>query len=215
MRIRPIDFTASDLTIEPIEIAKYDRVRCNGSPELAYGRHRGPARPDVKQAAVLILFQRYSSQWHIILTKRSSKLGDHAGQISFPGGRIEQNESPWMAAVRETEEELGVLLPKLTPIGAIRPIYVFASHHWVRPFLAMQHNDLDFNPNRDEVETVISMPLPHLVASSPTLRPIVRGTYQFLAPHIEYQEHAVWGATAILLQDVKALLEAGELRILD
>src|SRR6056297_3397576 len=84
-------------------------LRWRMTPQLAYGRHRGPARLRSRQAAVAVcLMWRPTSGWIIPLTRRPDALRHHGGQICFPGGQIEPKESPRVAALREFEEELGL-----------------------------------------------------------------------------------------------------------
>src|SRR4051812_45028633 len=78
------------------------------APELSYGRHTSVPLVDVKRGAVLCLFFPTAGDWSLVLTERTSHLSSHAGQISFPGGRIERDETPEQAALREYEEELGL-----------------------------------------------------------------------------------------------------------
>src|SRR5689334_7956005 len=79
-------------------------ARAEYAPELSYGRHEGPPLVDVRHGAVLVLFYPQASDWHAVLTVRTSHLSSHAGQVSFPGGRIEPGETTEQAALREYEE---------------------------------------------------------------------------------------------------------------
>src|SRR5688572_17355351 len=83
-------------------------ARVRMSPELSYGRHAGPAPHTARQAAVIVLLFRRDGRWHIPLTERSATLTKHAGQISLPGGSIDEGESSSETAVRELGEELGI-----------------------------------------------------------------------------------------------------------
>src|SRR4051812_44121014 len=83
-------------------------VQARLQPELGYGRHFGPPLPGARQAAVLILLYRSAGEWIVPLTLRPTTMAAHAGQISFPGGSVDDGESVSAAACRELEEELGV-----------------------------------------------------------------------------------------------------------
>ena len=77
-------------------------------PELAYGRHAGPAAVDARQAAVLVLVYFQGGTWFVPVTVRTPGMREHAGQIALPGGAVEAEETPRQAALREFKEELGV-----------------------------------------------------------------------------------------------------------
>ncbi|MEM6471981.1 MAG: CoA pyrophosphatase [Planctomycetota bacterium] len=136
--------------------------RCNTSPRLAYGRHRGPASDVARQAAVLIALYPSTDNdeiW-VTLTRRPMTLSHHAGQVCLPGGRIEHGESAVEAAIREFKEELGVAPPSADPLGKMNPTYVFASDNVVTPIVvAGEAPATPWKPDPVEVDEVIEMPL--------------------------------------------------------
>lgn len=134
------------------------------APQLAYGRHRGPVIGEVRRAAVLIaLYFDPVQGWVAPLTLRPDDLEHHPGQISFPGGRIELNESEEEAARREFAEELGLVPRQAVIVGELSPIFVYASHHLVSPFVAvMPKPSLAWAPDPREVAEVIEFPLASL-----------------------------------------------------
>ena len=105
------------------------------APPHCLGKHFETPPADVRQAAVMILLYRHQGEWHIPLTVRAAHLKDHAGQISLPGGRIEPDESPEQAAVREIHEELSISDRNLQLIGRLSSIYLYVSHFFVTPVL--------------------------------------------------------------------------------
>src|SRR5215213_3882448 len=123
---------ARALSLPPISTS----LRAPYAPELSYGRHYGAPLVDMRHGAVLVLFHPTVSDWTMTLTVRTSHLSAHAGQVSFPGGRIEPGESPEQAALREYEEELG---PPGTcdVIGSLPDVNVYASNFLVTPVVAM------------------------------------------------------------------------------
>lgn len=143
------------------------------TPELAYGRHRGPAGIRSRQAAVaVVLLHDNERGWTIPLTRRPTTLRHHGGQICFPGGRIEPNESAEQAALREFEEELGVGLGPLQACGRLPQQYVYASDNEVTPFVFVAPRpDVPWSPDPVEVDEVLEMPLSALV-DNPVIQPV-------------------------------------------
>jgi 8-oxo-dGTP pyrophosphatase MutT (NUDIX family) len=120
------------------------------APQLAYGRHVGPAVIGSRYGAVLVLVYPHDGTWHVVLTERTSHLASHAGQVSFPGGRTEAGESPEQTALREYIEEMGSP-GEIEVLGEMPTINVYASSFLVTPILAITHARPDFAPNPQEV----------------------------------------------------------------
>lgn len=190
-----------------------DRMRKNRShvaltPDLAYGRHRGPAPRYAHPAAVLVtLVPITGSEWTIPLTLRPTQMADHGGQVSLPGGRSDSGETVWQTACREFAEELGCTTESLQLIGQLKPVYVYASRHMVTPMVGVCATRPSFRPNPDEVAELIFMPLKDLISdeaiSVGTMR---KGNVQFEAPGFRIGEHFVWGATAMVLADLRDIV---------
>jgi 8-oxo-dGTP pyrophosphatase MutT (NUDIX family) len=141
------------------------------------------------------------------LTVRPKHLPDHPGQISLPGGRLEQGESRQDAAMREFAEEMGVPLEGEI-IGTLQPVYVFNSNYFVHPFLAISDRSLCYRPCRYEVARIIHLPIKRLI--DPSLLSFAdfhRGLVQWRAKAIRYGADQVWGATAVILGELSAVLE--------
>lgn len=187
-------------------IQRRQESRARFSPSLSFGRHFAPPLPSAKEAAVLVLLERREGQWTIPLTVRPKHLPDHPGQISFPGGRLEGNEDHLEAALREFTEELGTEFVG-DIIGELFPIYVYNSNYHVRPFLAVSNQTLEYSPCKREVERIVHMPVKLLndEQAHPELG-FGRGSLQWKAKAVQVDIDHVWGATAIMLGDVAALL---------
>lgn len=180
------------------------------SPDLSYGRHFAPPFSDSKPAAVMIFLEKREHQWSIPLTVRPQHLPDHPGQISFPGGRIEGEESAKQAACREFEEELGVAF-KGEILGELQALFVYNSNYAVRPFVAIRSSEnpsISYDPCAHEVERLIHLPITTLtdVGCHP-IREFQRGSVSWKARVIQHQQDHVWGATAIMLGELAACLE--------
>lgn len=173
------------------------------APELSYGRYRGPAGPDAKPAAVVMLFYPTSGQWHLPLILRPAWMSDHASQISLPGGGAEPGEAAQACALRELHEELGVDPTRVRMLGSLPPIYVYASNFLVRPFVALASERPAFSPDSREVAELLELPLPHLLDQrNYETHTMVRGHLSFEAPCIAFQGRHIWGATALILGEL-------------
>jgi 8-oxo-dGTP pyrophosphatase MutT (NUDIX family) len=177
------------------------------STELAYGRHDGPPSPRARAASVLVLLVPHNQQWMIPLTVRPDHMTEHAGQVSFPGGTMEQGESPEQCALREYEEELGALTRPPRVLGRLSDVYVFASNFVVTPVVATTTTLPSFAPNPQEVAEVVQLPVSHLLdRGNLTHITIRRPGISFRAPAIQLQRHMIWGATCLMLGELSALL---------
>jgi 8-oxo-dGTP pyrophosphatase MutT (NUDIX family) len=184
-------------------------LRAQYAPDLSYGRHFGPPLVGMRRGAVLVLFHPTPTNWTVTLTVRTSHLSTHAGQVSFPGGRIELGESPEAAALREYEEELGAL-GVCEVIGCLPDVSVYASHFLVTPVVALTTDKPLYQPNPSEVADVIELTLSHLVDRSQRgQHEIVRGPLRFQTPHLSVAGRKVWGATWIILGELLERLASG------
>ncbi|WP_428304714.1 NUDIX hydrolase [Lacipirellula sp.] len=176
------------------------------APELSYGRHAGPARSDARGAAVAVVLSWDGAEWSLPLTVRSAELSRHGGQISFPGGLMEAGESPFVAAERELHEELGVR-PPLEWLGILMPQFVYASNAWVVPCVAATLDVPAWQPNPREVERVLRLSLRELLAPPIELPlQVTRGPLRFAAPQLRVEGHSAWGATAVMLGELRGRL---------
>ena len=165
---------------------------------------------DARLGGVLLLLYCLRNELHLVLTRRREDLPSHAGQISFPGGRKEPSETLLETALRETHEEVGISPEKLTVLGELTPLYIFPSDYEVHPYVAWYSNGErpGFIPSQDEVAEIIEAPMRHLL--EPELRTeemwTIRG-YELLVPFFAVEEHKVWGATAMMLSEIKDILK--------
>lgn len=183
------------------------------APRLSYGRHRGPARKRSRRAAVAVAIYRRADRWMVPLTRRPDFLSHHAGQICLPGGQIETNESPTEAATREFIEELGVEPKILTHCGSLSSHYVYASDNLVYPVvLHIEPPTEPWNPDPAEVAQVIELPVATLLDPAnrgqiQRLKQIGGGGFGFRAPAFQHAENEIWGATALILDELASALQ--------
>lgn len=197
-----------------------ENARAAYAAELSYGRWRGPAPDGAKEAAVIILLCKNSSRtsstdplalWQFPLTLRPENLPRHGGQISLPGGELAQGETHWQAAVRELEEELGVPPARVLQLGALAPLYVFASNYRVIPYVAACDDVPFWRPQASEVAEVFEMSLHHLIDPDHVKQPrLTRNGVTFHAPCILHENRQIWGATCLILGELIAAVSAAE-----
>jgi len=169
-----------------------------------------PMRPDVRKAAVLVLLFQSSEEWRFVLIRRKSIEGDvHAGQYSFPGGRAQANESLEAAALRETFEEIGSPPELITTLGQLTQLHIPVSNHLVYPMVGFLSQHQPWQAQESEVDIILEVPLQLLAQeeirtfSSIQLRD---GVVLSDVPVFDLQDHIVWGATAMILNEFITVL---------
>ncbi len=139
----------------------------------------------------------------LVLTVRREELPDHAGQISFPGGQREGDESLPDTALREAQEEVDLSPAPVQLLGALTPLFVPPSNFCVHPFVGIVDHVPDLRPTDREVGQILHVPLPHLLA--PETRVIDTWTLHGTdvdVPYYDVEGHTVWGATAMMLSEL-------------
>jgi 8-oxo-dGTP pyrophosphatase MutT (NUDIX family) len=180
--------------------------------EMSFGRHFGPPRHDARYAAVMALFCRRDDEWRLPLIVRPPESLHHANQVSLPGGAIEQGEDARDAALRELEEELGVPRTNVRMLGALSPLYVFTSNHYVEPFVGYLPGEMEFALNSLEVARLLEVPLTHLL--NPESRTAIERQERGIrarAPAYHWDGEIIWGATCIILAELVAVVQEARL----
>lgn len=163
--------------------------------------------PEVNQSSVLVLlFPNEDGELELILTLRSNDI-DHGGQISFPGGRAEEEESPVETALREAEEEIGIEPGKVTIIGTLSDLYVSHSKNLVIPVVGFLQSRPDFKINPLEVEEVFAVELDSLLhKKNLAVEDWNLHTYTYKVPYWDVHRVPLWGATAMMLNELLELV---------
>lgn len=167
-------------------------------------------RDDLRLAAVMILLMRQADQDHILLTKRRSHMRMHAGQIAFPGGRMDAADGSVIdAALRETQEEVGIAPSDISILGTMAPHYTITNFH-VTPVIGRLTGA--FAPTRQEaeVDVIFSAPAAHLLDLSRFIEHdrVFKGRRRsYLA--VPYGPFYVWGATARMLHSFATVVARG------
>ena len=160
-----------------------------------------------RDAAVLALLYPGSGGPSLVLTLRHAELPNHAGQISFPGGTRDENESLSDTALREAHEEIGVDAEAVDVLGQLTPLYIPPSRFCVYPFVGAVTALPTLRPYEREVEAVLHVPLAHLLAANTRVTEewVLRGE-PVTVPFYRFEAHKVWGATAMILAELVELV---------
>lgn len=167
----------------------------------------------VKVASTLTLLVPRDGEWYIALMQRVVMKGDkHSGQISFPGGRVEESDPTLeYAALRETEEEIGVPMTSIQPLGRMTQMFIPVSNFVVHPFIGYVKDIPNYIPDGKEVQQVIEMPLNDFLAKDAikyTELKMPNGHVFKNVPYFDAQGHVVWGATAMMLSEFREILQS-------
>ncbi|MFN8472837.1 MAG: CoA pyrophosphatase [Anaerolineae bacterium] len=175
-------------------------------------RQRNLALPEAttpRLAGVLILLYPLDESIYMVLTRRTDDLATHRGQISLPGGGLKVGETPEDAALREAHEELGIAIDDVKVMGELTPLYIPPSNYLIHPIVAHLPGRPAFAPDPGEVAELLEVPLSVLFAADTRAEETweIRGL-PTLVPFYRLAGHKVWGATAMVLAEFTALLEA-------
>jgi 8-oxo-dGTP pyrophosphatase MutT (NUDIX family) len=146
-------------------------------------------------AAVLVPLYLSKGDLHAVFTKRNADLRRHAGEISFPGGRRDEDEELLETALREAEEEIGLASEDVELVGALPPTGTIVTNYAIYPFVGLIEAGSRFRPNPIEVDAVVELSLPALVAGFERKRLIRRGV-PIKTDTYSVEGNFIWGATA-------------------
>lgn len=156
----------------------------------------------IKPAAVLVPIVARAEPT-ILLTTRTAHLADHAGQIAFPGGKIDPgDESPAAAALREAHEEIGLAAPFVEPVGYL-DVYMTTRGFRIVPTIARVSPGFSLTLNRQEVEDAFEVPLAFLMELTNHQRH--SRDWEGMTRHyyaIPFGERYIWGVTAGILRNL-------------
>ena len=169
--------------------------------------------PTLREAAVLMGLVDREDGPHVLFTRRTEHLRHHAGQVSFPGGALEPGDAGAVAAaLRETHEEIGVAAASVEPLGLLDPMVTITGFRVV-PVVARIDPAYHAVPDPNEVAEVFELPLDFLLAPDSLFHAEMpwRGRIRRIAELRPWPggDHArVWGATAIIIDNLRQRLEA-------
>lgn len=154
---------------------------------------------------VIIHYHNSSRRPHVFMTKRSSTLQSHRGEISFPGGKYAEADGNLLAtALRETDEEIGISFSPDQVIGSLRAVSTMTSNHFIVPFITLQDKLPEHKISRNEVEALLDAPLIETLRSiEPDVEHyrLAKDAFKFT-----YDNNVIWGATARIMKQLYDLL---------
>ncbi|MFM9984119.1 MAG: NUDIX hydrolase [Flavobacteriales bacterium] len=162
--------------------------------------------PPPRESAVLMLIYPAANAWHTLFMLRPDGQGVHSNQLSFPGGKREQEESLLETALRETQEEVGIHPTEIEIIGELSEVYIPPSNFIVKPFVGLAYTEPQFIGNPQEVVELIHFPIEELLKPGLILeKEIFLPKYKvnFMAPYFDIKGHTLWGATAMMVQEFR------------
>lgn len=172
---------------------------------------RSEAAPELTPAAVLVPIVMRKPSPTILLTKRTDHLHDHPGQVSFPGGRVEEADLTAVdTALRETTEEIGLPANRIEVIGFL-DLYETGSRYLIAPIVALLPSEFDLDPDPFEVADVFEVPLSHFLESTNrAIHSIAYRGHQRRYYAYEHGGYYIWGATAGILSNLARRLLADD-----
>jgi 8-oxo-dGTP pyrophosphatase MutT (NUDIX family) len=158
--------------------------------------------PGRTPAGVLVPLYLDAGELHAVFTRRRAELSRHAGEISFPGGRQDDDDPSLEAtALREAEEEIGLPAGEVELAGALPPTPTFVTSYRIHPFVGVIRPGHAWIPQPQEVDAVLELSLSALVRGHREQRLLRKGV-PFKTPTYAVGDHFVWGATARILQQL-------------
>jgi 8-oxo-dGTP pyrophosphatase MutT (NUDIX family) len=205
-------FLKSLSKIENLELpGEASQIKMSPPYRLELMKLQKQAMASSKNAGVLALFypdEAYVT--HLILILRKTYKGVHSAQVGFPGGKFEKQDLDLKyTALRETHEEIGVPIEMVNVIKPMTNLYIPPSNFTVHPFLGVTHQTPKFIKQEEEVEDLIEVALSNFIDDRNMLTTSVPTSYKVNVevPAFQLNGHIVWGATAMMLSELKDLLK--------
>lgn len=168
---------------------------------------------DARPSAVLSLLFPVEDQLNLLLIKRVVDGKAHSGQIGFPGGKQDTTDTDLKAtALREAQEEVGILSSDVDILGSLTPLYIPVSNFQVYPYVAFAEKKLEYYLSKSEVETVFEIPVHELFhaerktvvnVTSPVMPEILRSVRAYKLDN----GSIIWGATAMIISELEMIIE--------
>jgi 8-oxo-dGTP pyrophosphatase MutT (NUDIX family) len=169
---------------------------------------------NVKKGAVAVIVYPKGGDSFIALIKRPDYNGVHGGQVSFPGGKSDKADlSILHTSIRETKEEIGVQLSESDFLFELTQVFIPPSNFLVTPFLFFLNETPDFFPEKREVEHMLEIPVSLLLDDDIIAYRDIKtlsGMVIKIVPYYQLGEEMIWGATAVILSEMKELIKSFE-----
>jgi len=185
------------------------QMRLSPTPRVGWDPAVVPA--GLRDAAGLILLFPLNGEWWLPLTVRAASLRSHTGQVSLPGGRVDEGESVESASLREACEEIGVAPSSVRVLGRLTPLHIPVSRHMLYPVVGVTDHRPEFQPAEQEVARLLEVPVttlidPAIVHHETWTRTIEGAPVAIDVPYFAIDGERVWGATGMVLAEFRALV---------
>ncbi len=163
---------------------------------------RAIQKKDLRPAAVMILIMNRDGEAHVLLTKRTDKVGTHKGQMALPGGGYDESDGDFLrTALRETEEEVGVRSADVDVLGRFDDFISIVGFH-VLSYIGVIPHPYEYTINRDEIEDYVEVPLSMFVKREfGKVQQVEFEGQMYNVYHYYYHNFEIWGMTARILTD--------------
>jgi 8-oxo-dGTP pyrophosphatase MutT (NUDIX family) len=163
-----------------------------------------------RESGVLILFYLIGNEPHIVLMQRPTYEGAHSGQVSFPGGKAEESDRDIIhTALREANEEVGVVMADVDVVGKLSDVYIPVSNFNVSPIVGFVNYHPQFIIDAREVKELIELKLSDLtdVRELRSSKIMLPNKTIIKAPSFNFNDKIIWGATALMLNELRWVLK--------
>ena len=169
-------------------------------------------RDDVRVAAVLAMLYPKDGESYIALMQRTDR-GAHAGQVSFPGGGVEEQDNGLIdTALREAREEVNIQPNDVQILGKLTSLHIPISNSMVHPIVGYSHVIPNYVPDPEEVKAVIEAPLADFLNPDKLKMTDIRVPMGFVlkdTPYFDIKDYIVWGATAMMMNELLEVIKLG------
>lgn len=163
----------------------------------------------VRKSGVLILLYEKQAEPHIVLIERPIYKGTHSGQIALPGGKVEESDKDIVhTALREANEEVGVLMDDVEVVGQLSDVYIPVSNFLVSPVIGFVNYAPNFIAQEREVADIIELQLQKLINTQYLATDNIKlsNGLKLQVPVFQFNQKTIWGATALMLNELRWVL---------
>ena len=163
----------------------------------------------VRKSGVLVLFYKKDNEPHIVLIQRPIYEGTHSGQIAFPGGKVEDSDKDIVhTALREANEEVGVVMEHVEVIGQLSDVYIPVSNFLVSPVIGFVNYAPNFIAEEREVAEIVELRLSLLIQTKELSTDNIKlsNGKKLQVPTFQFNQKTIWGATALMLNELRWVL---------
>lgn len=198
--------------LDPGEVRR-KLCRLTDCPRVDFGRFDVDEVDELTPAAVLAPLTEIEDRFHLVFTSRPETMPEHSGEVSFPGGRVEQQDDSLMdAALRETEEEIGLARKDVQVFGNLVHMPTVTGYD-VTVYVGEFDQSCRLDPNPREIEELFMVPLDEL--AEPSRHRVEQRSWReqtFELHFYDYDDHIIWGATGYMVYELLRLLELNEIQ---